>query len=237
MVPREIAQDVAQPDPASPAYVGKLARWTRAQSDVVEGLYASPLVPAAAKYAETIVTDIARRYDVDGIHLDYARYPNDQFDYSRYGIAEFRAEIRPRLPAPLGAALDKQQEIDLFAYPDRFPAEWKTFRRARMSALMMRLRTMVKAARPGTMLTVAAAPDAQDAFDRRLQDWRSWIESGVVDAVFPMAYTQEPARLAEQIAAARDIAGGRAVWAGIGAYRLTPSQTIDNIQTTRRLGT
>ena len=44
-------------------------------------------------------------------------------------------------------------------------------------------------------------------------------------------------RLAEQIAAARDIAGGRAVWAGIGAYRLTPSQTIDNIQTTRRLGT
>ena len=26
------------------------------------------------------------------------------------------------------------------------------------------------------------------------------------------------------------------MWAGIGAYRLTPSQTIDNIQTARRLG-
>ena len=36
-----------------------------------------------------------------------------------------------------------------------------------------------------------------------------------------MAYTQEPTRFAEQIAAARDIAGGSAVWAGIGAYRLT----------------
>jgi uncharacterized lipoprotein YddW (UPF0748 family) len=237
MMPREIAQDVAKIDATSPAYVGKLARWTRAQSETVEGLYASPLQPAAAKYAETIVTDIARRYEVDGIHLDYARYPSDQFDYSRYAIAEFRADIRPRLAAPARAALDTQQEIDLFAYPDRFPAEWRTFRRARMSALMMRLRGAVKAARPGAMMTVAAAPDAQDAFDHRLQDWRTWIESGVVDAVCPMAYTQEPARFAEQIAAARDIAGGRAVWAGIGAYRLTPSQTVDNIQTTRRLGT
>jgi uncharacterized lipoprotein YddW (UPF0748 family) len=101
----------------------------------------------------------------------------------------------------------------------------------------MRLRATVKAARPGTMMTVAAAPDAQEAFERRLQDWRTWIESGVVDAICPMAYTQEPARFAEQIAAARDIAGGHAVWAGIGAYRLTPSQTVENIQTTRRLGT
>ena len=48
-----------------------------------------------------------------------------------------------------------------------------------------------------------------------------------------MAYTQEPARFAEQIAAARDIAGGSAVWAGIGAYRLTPAQTIENIQAAR----
>ena len=51
-----------------------------------------------------------------------------------------------------------------------------------------------------------------------------------------MAYTQEPARFAEQIAAARDIAGGSAVWAGIGSYRLSPAQTIENIQAARKLG-
>ncbi len=237
MVPREIAQDIAKIEATSPAYVGKLARWTRAQSETVEGLYASPLQPDAAKHAESVVAEVATRYAVDGIHLDYARYPNDTFDYSRYAIAEFRNEMRPRLEAPVRAELDAQQEVDLFAYPDRFPAEWKTFRRARMSALMMRLRTRVKGARPGTMITVAAAPDAQEAFDLRLQDWRTWIESGFVDAICPMAYTQEPGRFAEQIAAARDIAGGQAVWAGIGAYRLTPAQTVENIQTTRRLGT
>ena len=86
------------------------------------------------------------------------------------------------------------------------------------------------------MITSAVFPDPQDAFDERMQDWRGWLEARLVDAVAPMAYTQEPARFAEQIAAARDIAGGRAVWAGIGAYRLTPAQTIENIQAARKLG-
>ena len=58
-----------------------------------------------------------------------------------------------------------------------------------------------------------------------------------MDAVAPMAYTPEPGRFAQQIAAARDVAGGGAIWAGIGAYRLTAAQTIENIQTARRLGT
>jgi uncharacterized lipoprotein YddW (UPF0748 family) len=80
-------------------------------------------------------------------------------------------------------------------------------------------------------------PDAQEAFDVRLQDWRGWLASRLVDAVAPMAYTPEPARFAEQIAAVRDVAGGRVVWAGIGAYRLTPAQTIENIQAARHIGT
>ena len=47
--------------------------------------------------SERVVTDLARRYDVDGVHLDYARFPNQQFDYSRFAIAEFRDDLRPRL--------------------------------------------------------------------------------------------------------------------------------------------
>ena len=106
-----------------------------------------------------------------------------------------------------------------------------------MTALISRLRTTVKTTRPDTLVTVATAPDIQEAKDHRLQDWAGWLHAGLIDAVCPMAYTPEPAKFAEQIAAARDVTGGRAVWAGIGAYRLTPAQTIDNIETARRLGT
>jgi hypothetical protein len=106
MVPRPIAQEIARLDPSNPGYVGKIARWTRGQLEAVEGLYASPLQPEAAAYTERVVADLARRYDLDGIHLDYARYPNQQFDYSRFAIAEFRADIRPRI------ALDTRRQLD-----------------------------------------------------------------------------------------------------------------------------
>ena len=236
MVPRVIAQDVAKLDPSNPAYVGKIARWTRGQLETVEGLYASPLQPEAAAHTERVLVDLARRYDLEGIHLDYARYPNQQFDYSRFAIAEFRADIRPRLGADARRELDVEAENDLFAYPDRLPAEWKAFRRARLTALITRISRSVRAARPGVLVTSAVVADPQDAFDERLQDWRGWLAGRVIDAVAPMAYTQEPARFAEQIAAARNIAGGGAVWAGIGSYRLSPAQTIENIQAARKLG-
>ncbi|HSC26242.1 MAG TPA: family 10 glycosylhydrolase [Vicinamibacterales bacterium] len=236
MVPRDIAQELARVDQRSPAYVGRLARWTRAQSGEVEGLYASPLSPGAADHAEAIVRDLARRYRVDGVHLDYARYPNARFDYSRGAIREFRAAARPKLGVSRRRQLDERERLDFLAYPDGLAEEWKAFRLARMTALMSRLRAAVKAVRPQATVTVAAAPDLREAYDQRLQDWRTWLENGLVDAVCPMAYTPEPAQFAQQITAARDVAGGKVVWAGIGAYRLTPSQTIENIQTARRLG-
>lgn len=235
MVPRAIAQEVARLDPGNPAYVGKIARWTRADGSV-EGLYSTPVQPDAAAHAVRVVSDLARRYELDGVHLDYARYPNPQFDYSRFAIAAFRADIRPRLAAATRRALDADEGTDLFAYPDAFPAEWKAFRRARMTALVARVRQAVAGARPGIIVSSAVFPDSQDAFDVRLQDWRGWIDARLVDAIAPMAYTQEPGRFAEQIAAARQIAGAGAVWAGIGSYRLTPAQTIENIQAARKLG-
>ncbi len=236
MVPRDIAQEVAKLPADSPAYVGKIARWTRGQPGELEGLYASPIIPAAAAYLELVVRGIASRYPLDGIHFDYARYPNTRFDYSRLAIAEFRTAIRPRLDEGLRRQVDAREKVDLFAYPDARPDDWRAFRVARMTALMRRLRAAVKAERPEALVSVATKPDLREAYDDRLQDWGAWLHDGIVDVVCPMAYTPEAARFADQITAARAAANGRPIWAGIGAYRLTPSQTVDNIQTARRIG-
>jgi uncharacterized lipoprotein YddW (UPF0748 family) len=236
MVPRDLALELARVEPESPAYLGKLARWTRVQSADVEGLYTSPLIPAAAEHTVAVVRDLARRYPVDGIHLDYARYPSDRFDFSRVAIQEFAAALRPRLSAAARKDVEAIERDDFFAYPDAFPEDWRRFRVDRMSALVRRIRDAVKQERPQAALTVATTPDAQEARERRLQDWGSWLESGLVDAVCPMAYTLETSRFAAHIAEARQLAGDKAIWAGIGAYRLTPLQTVENIQTARKLG-
>ena len=236
MVPRELAQELARVDPESPAYLGKLARWTRTQVAQIEGLYTSPLVPAAVDHTVAVIRDLVERYDIDGVHLDYARYPSSRFDYSRSAIREFTATVRSRLSDGARRDVEALERDDLFAYPDAFPEEWRRFRIDRMSTLVRRVRDAVKQVRSDVVLTVATTPAAQEARERQLQDWGSWLEQGLVDAVCPMAYTPEAASFAEQIAEARRLAGDRAVWAGIGAYRLTPPQTLANIETARKLG-
>src|SRR5258708_16099102 len=165
MVTRTIGQELMRLDPGNPGYVGKIARWTRGQLDTVEGLYASPLQPDAAAYTTRVITDLARRYPLDGVHLDYTRYPNQQFDYSRFAIAEFRADIRPRISADARHELDVQAEADLFAYPDRFPAQWKAFRRTRLTELVARIREEARAAPPNALPTSARLPHPPEAFD------------------------------------------------------------------------
>ena len=86
------------------------------------------------------------------------------------------------------------------------------------------------------MVSVAVIPSAADAAALHLQDWRGWIDRGLVDVLCPMAYTTDAAAFAAEIEAVRAAAGRHPVWAGIGAYRLSADQIAENVRSARRIG-
>jgi len=215
MVPRTLAADLASVDTRSPEYLGRLSRFARTRPNDVEGLYLSPVVPAAATYTVGIVRDIAQRYPIDGMHFDYIRYPGEDFDYGRETMAEYERAVPSR---------------------DRTPERWRTFRQSAVTTLLTMLRAAVKTAKPDAIVSAAVNPDPEEAATRRLQDWRSWLANDLLDVVCPMAYTTDPSVFANQVAVVREIAGVHEVWVGIGAYRLSPAQIADNVQTARRAG-
>jgi uncharacterized lipoprotein YddW (UPF0748 family) len=236
MVPRQLADDLNGVDPRSPQYLGRLARYVRTQAAEVEGLYLSPISAASADYTVGVVRDIVTRYTVDGVHLDYVRYPNDDFDYSRDALTAFRVSITANLSAADVRKYDLRLRAEPLVYTAAFPERWRAFRAERMTALMTRLAATIRTAKPETTISAAVAPDAGDAFANRLQDWKTWLDQGLVDVICPMAYTTDGGVFTSQIAAAREIAGRRLVWAGIGAYRLSSEQIVENVQSARRLG-
>lgn len=236
MVPRALASEFRRLDPRSPEYLGRLARWSRQHSDRVEGLYASPIHPEAAAHVATVLGDLAARYTVDGIHLDYVRFPGSDFDYSRAAIDEFKRTLVPDMTDEERQTAADRERIDPLAYPNLYPARWDGFRRSRLTSLVMRVRTAIKTARPEAIISAAVVPDAEDAFDSRLQDWRAWADQSLVDVLCPMAYSTDPDVFARQVTSARQYATGAVVWAGIGAYRLSAADTLQFIDTARRLG-
>jgi uncharacterized lipoprotein YddW (UPF0748 family) len=237
MVPRALAAELRRVDTRSPEYLGRLARWTRARNDEVEGLYASPLVPAAAAHVAAVVKELAANYELDGVHLDYVRYPGADYDFSRSALQEFRLAVRPELSTAERRKADAREKLDPFAYPDLYADRWAAFRRSRLTSLVMRVRTAVKAVRPSAVVSAAVIPNVQEAYDVRLQDWRTWLDQALIDVLCPMAYTPEARLFEEQIGVANEVASGRPVWAGIGAYRLSSADTLRFITASRRLGT
>jgi uncharacterized lipoprotein YddW (UPF0748 family) len=236
MVPAALAQDLARVDVTSREYVSRLARYARTRPSDVEGVYLSPVTDASAEYTTAIVRAITKLYAVDGVHLDYIRYPGEDFDFGRQTLAAFRQTIAPTLTADERRRFDARLASDPLIYTRTFPDAWHSFRTNRLTALVSQIRTAVKTIRPEAVISAAVAPDPAVAAAHRLQDWRSWLARNLIDVVCPMAYTQDAATFASQMIAARQAAGAHPIWAGIGAYRLTPVQIGDNVQTARRLG-
>lgn len=236
MVPRGLARDMALLDARSQLYLDKLARWTRAQNGEVEGLYVSPVPEGAADATVAVVADVAARYPVDGIHLDYVRYPNDEFDYSLGALQAFQAEILRGLDPAARRQKERATGSDLLAWPEAYPDRWRAFRVERLTNLVTRIRDSVKARRRDIIVSAAVVPDANDAAGRRLQDWAGWLRDGLLDVVCPMAYATDRVAFTAQMTQATKVAAPRPVWAGIGAYRLSSSDTVENIRIARSLG-
>jgi hypothetical protein len=127
MVPRAIAPQMALLNPKSQLYLDKLARWVRGQSAEIEGLYLSPVPAGAADYTVAVVSDLAARYALDGVHVDYARYPTDEFDYSREALAAFASEVIPSRTESDARRLERRASTTPLAYADAFPDRWREF--------------------------------------------------------------------------------------------------------------
>jgi uncharacterized lipoprotein YddW (UPF0748 family) len=183
MVPRQIAAEMLKIDPRSPAYLGQITRWTRANADRVEGLYVSPLDPAATLYLANAVISAVGRYAVDGVYLDAVEFPGGDFDYSRHAMELFRTRMRSVMSVVERARLDEIEAIDPFAYAEEFPDEWRRFRESALTDLLERVRTGLSNKTPAISIAAAARSDADASLREHFQAWRAWLDRGIVDRV------------------------------------------------------
>jgi uncharacterized lipoprotein YddW (UPF0748 family) len=183
MVPRELAPEMLKVDVRSPAYLGRLTRWARANPTRVDGLYLSPLAAEAASYLVAAVTAAAKRYQVDGVFLDAVRFPGVDFDYSRHAMDAFRGDTRPQLNVDERTRLDDVETIDPFGYADELPDRWRAFRQSRLTTLVSRLRKALSDVSPALVVSAGVPSDPGSALAESFQDWTNWMETGIVDGV------------------------------------------------------
>ena len=180
--------------------------------------------------------DVARRYEVDGLHFDYVRYPNPQYDYSRVSIDRFRLEIEKKLTPRERRALIAEFRRDPLLYIRKFPAAYAEFQRAQVTELVSRIYNGVKSVKPNAIISAAVFANEEDAERSRFQEWKEWLRMGWLDVVCPMAYTPDTETFRKQLITAMSFASGKSVWGGIGAYKQTAESAVEKIRVMRELG-
>jgi uncharacterized lipoprotein YddW (UPF0748 family) len=236
MVPRGLGSELYDVPPDSARYLDRIIEFSRLNHQELEGLFVSPAHPGVKDNLFNIWMDIATRYEVDGLHFDYVRYPNPQYDYSRVSVDRFRQEMEKKLTPRLRRALLAQLRQDPLLYITKFPAAYGEFQRAQVTELVARIYRGVKSVKPNAIISAAVFANEEDAARSRFQDWKVWMRKGWLDVVCPMAYTPDTDTFRKQLLSAMSLSNGKPVWGGIGAYKQTAESAVEKIRVARVLG-
>ena len=191
----------------------------------------NPADPRNADLALAAVRELVTRYSVDGVHLDYVRYPGPDSCFSPVSRREFekdrgrRVDDWPRAAAPGGP----------------LAAEYQRWRAGRITAFVRAVNREVKAIRPTAKVSAAVFSSYPDSISSVAQDWGAWLRDGLVDFVCPMTYTTDAAGFAALTQKHLALPGAKGrVMPGLGVTadesQLAADQAIEQIVAARRLG-
>jgi uncharacterized lipoprotein YddW (UPF0748 family) len=204
------------------------AAWT-------EGAYLDPGNTQVVKHFMDVVTELLARYPVDGIHLDYVRYPVLDVGYSEAMRAGFRrmTGVDPLELDANEAGLRRERGDEGYTELQR---RWMGFKAAQVTAMVASVHDAVRAMQPQVILSAAVKPDPDKAYAQVGQDWVRWVRKGLVDVVAPMMYSPSRTVVREQARELSRIVPPERVWAGIAVYNQSLAAAEDNIRTCRAAG-
>ncbi|MCL3859629.1 family 10 glycosylhydrolase [Actinotalea sp. K2] len=161
-------------------------RWVTRTVDGTWDEYLDPALPEVREHLAEVVGEIASRYAVDGIHLDYVRYASERHGYHPRAIALYQAQT--------GA----------IEVPEPQDPSWSQWRREQVDALLLAARDAIRAGERSPLLSAAVISWGEGpggagtasfadtrAYREALQDWEGWARSGLVDVLMPMNYFRE----------------------------------------------
>jgi uncharacterized lipoprotein YddW (UPF0748 family) len=141
----------------------------------------SPASPKGQAFLLDTYKEIVSKYPVDGLQLDYIRYPfqnaGNQMGFESPGRARFEEET--------GLYLNGMDDYTLKSF-----IAWKTYQ---VTRFVQQVATTLKGLNP--QLCLSAAVYAMPRTERIVmiqQDWETWLDKGWIDVLTPMTYTPSP---------------------------------------------
>ncbi|WP_245788942.1 glycoside hydrolase family 10 protein [Spirulina major] len=195
-------------------------------------VFFDPAHPEVRAYLLDLIDEIATRYDVDGIQLDYIRYPFQDPNLDQtYG---FGLEARRQF--------SRQTGVDPLTIRPNDPlwSQWTQFRIEQINTFVQSAHTLLQEKHPGTLLSAAVFPmPTRIRLTRLQQNWEAWLQGGYVDLLAPMTYATTTTELQTLTAPVlgHGVRSATLLLPGIRLLQLPMVGTLDQIQYLRDYAT
>ncbi len=174
-----------------------------------------PGVPAVEDYLISVFMDMVNNYDVDGLNLDYIRYPQTSWGYNPKAVARFNAEY------------------GLSGNPSSSNTTWQNWRRDQISNLVKRLYLEIKAVKPWVKLSADVWNSATTGNNSYFQNWDHWMANHWLDFAHPMSYTSTNSTFSGWCDAYVNNAHGRHVYPLVDASNSITGNVLPQIDSVR----
>ena len=150
--------------------------------------WADPANPEVVDFIVDLHRELVERYpDIDGIHLDRIRYPNDEFGYSEISRQRFQDETGRPDPFTI-----QRGTADWTA--------WVNWRRAQTTETAGKIYEAVKSVNENVIVSGAVvAPYMIDSDQEKLQYWPDWVAYNYVDMISPLMYLSSISSFVSQL--------------------------------------
>ena len=183
------------------------------KADGIEGYYISPFSAPAREHIVAVVRDLVDQYPIDGLHLDYVRFPGAGYGYG--------ADVRTRFarewgvdPADLHNDFAGVVAVVGAGAAAVMDSLWIQRRVQQVDSVVVGIREAI-----GDLpLSAAVVPEPETARTIKGQDWTAWVQNRWVDFVVPMAYNYRPEDLLDWVRIVHRTIGRERLLVGLAVY-------------------
>ncbi len=168
----------------------------------------NPVLDEVQDHIVRVVGDLADRYDIDGLHLDYIRFLSDELGSDKLYPGDARS-----------LSLYNRQVGDRATIGQLNRTRYREWIRDRISTLVERIADESLDGHEDVVYSAAVWRRPDLAKNRYLQDAPRWVNEGTVDLIMPMIYTEDDGQFTSDLQSWYSVVDRRRVVPGIGAYK------------------
>ncbi len=178
-------------------------------------------------YIKSLITEVVKNYPVDGIQLDYIRYPfnghGSEMGYNYYSRQKF----------------ENDTGLNLDSLNDEGFKVWQAWKINNISTFVKNTTTELRQIKPNLRISAAVyAMPKRMRLNAIQQEWETWVKNGWIDTLNPMTYVTKASELTNMASYVREETSDEAlVYPGLSIRQLDTASLIEQLDSARVVGT